>query len=141
MIQFGKCCMPIPGDPIVGLITRGRGISVHRTDCPNISRITEDPDRILAVEWDLGEEQAFTVQLMVRSSDRKYLLSDISRVISDTGANIQSSSTRTSGHQAEETFWIDVRDARQLEAMTEKLMDVDGVLEVRRVDEPLPSEE
>ena len=138
MIQFGKCCTPIPGDPIIGLITRGRGISVHRTDCPNIADITEDPDRILNVDWDLDEEQAYTVQLLVRSTDRKYLLSDISRVISDTGANIQSSATRTAGHQAEETFWVDVRDTRQLQALTRKLLEVDGVTEVRRVDEPTP---
>jgi len=141
MIQFGKCCTPIPGDDIIGLITRGRGISVHRTDCPNISDISEDPDRILSVEWDLEEEQAFTVQLLVRSNDRKYLLSDISRVISDTGANIQSSATRTAGHLAQETFWIDVRDTQQLQTITRQVLEVDGVVEVRRVDEPVPPPE
>ncbi|MFH1569272.1 MAG: bifunctional (p)ppGpp synthetase/guanosine-3',5'-bis(diphosphate) 3'-pyrophosphohydrolase [Gemmatimonadota bacterium] len=136
MIQFAKCCTPIPGDPVIGLITRGRGISVHRTDCPNIGDITDDPDRILAVDWNLEEEQAFTVQLLVRSNDRKYLLSETSRVISDTGANIQSSSTRTADHQAEETFWIDVHDTRQLQTMMRKLLEVGGVTEVRRVDGP-----
>ena len=136
MIHFGKCCTPIPGEPIIGLITRGRGISVHRTDCPNIADITSDPDRVLAVDWDLEGEHSFTVQLLITGHDRKYLLSDISRVISDTGANIQGSSTRTSQHHAEQTFWIDVRDVGQLQTMMKELLEVEGVLEARRVDEP-----
>ena len=121
MIHFGKCCTPIPGDPIIGLVTRGRGISVHRTDCPNMSDITEDPERVMAVGWDLEEEQSFTIQLRVRSGDRKYLLSDIAKVISDTGANIQSSSTKTADYHAEQTFWIDVRDTRQLKSVIKRV--------------------
>ena len=137
MIHFGKCCTPIPGDEIIGLVTRGRGISVHRTDCPNISVIAEDPERLMAVEWDLNEEQSFTIQLRVRSGDRKYLLSDISKVISDTGANIQSSSTKTAEYHAEQTFWIDVKDTRQLKSLIKSVGKVKGVSEVRRVDDPL----
>ena len=81
MISFGKCCTPIPGDRIVGLITRGRGVSVHRLDCPNIADMGEDRDRLLDVEWDLEEEHAFTVQLLIRSHDRQYLLTDITKAI------------------------------------------------------------
>ena len=75
-------------DAIVGLITRGRGVTVHRTDCPNIGQISEEPERILQVNWDMENDQAFTVQLRVRSHDRKFLLSDIST--RDSGCNIQS---------------------------------------------------
>ena len=135
MIHFGKCCTPIPGDPIIGLITRGRGLSVHRTDCPNIGDIAEDPERLTPVAWDLEEEQAFTVQLRVRGNDRKYFLSDVTRMISDTGANIVSSATRTVAHMVEETFWIDVFNARQLQGMVKKLRDVDGVTDVQRLGE------
>lgn len=135
MIQFGKCCTPIPGDPIIGLITRGRGLSVHRTDCPNLSDLAEDPERLLTVEWDIEEDTAFTVQMRIRGNDRKYFLSDMTRVISDTGANIVSCATKTIAHIAEETFWIDVHNTRQLHSMIKQLQAIEGVIEVTRVDE------
>jgi guanosine-3',5'-bis(diphosphate) 3'-pyrophosphohydrolase len=136
MINFAKCCTPIPGDTIIGLITRGRGVSVHRVDCPNISEITEDPDRLLAVDWDLQGERSFTVQLLIKSQDRKYLLSDITKVISDAGIDIRGSSTRTVAHIAEESFWVDVQNIQQLQTIIEKVYRVSGVTEVTRVDEP-----
>ena len=139
MIQFARCCSPAPGDTIVGLITRGRGVSVHKADCPNLSeQMAADPDRLLPVEWDLAEEQVFTVQLMVRSNDRKYLLSDISKTISDTGANIRSSTTHTADNWAIETFWVDVQNSKQLQELIRKVYQVEGVLEVRRGEIPQP---
>lgn len=136
MISFGKCCSPIPGDSIIGLITRGRGITVHRTDCPNIGSIGEDPERLLTVNWDLEEEQAFTLQLRIRGHDRKYLLSDITKAISDAETNIRSSTTRTSDDLAIEDFWIDVKDTRQLRAVLKKIRGVKGIIDVRRIDNP-----
>ena len=139
MIRFGKCCGPIPGDEIVGLVTRGRGVTVHRTDCPNIGRISAEPDRLLAVEWELEDEPAFTVQLRTRSWDRTYLLADIARAISDTGSNICDSTTRTDGHIAEQDFWIDIADNEQLRQAIDQIEQIEGVLEVQRVDEPASS--
>ena len=136
MIRFGKCCGPIPGDEIVGLVTRGRGVTVHRTDCPNIGRISAEPDRLLAVEWELEDEPAFTVQLRTRSWDRTYLLADLSRAISDIGANIRDSTTRTDNGIAEQDFWIDVVDNEQLRQAIDQIEHIEGVLEVLRVDEP-----
>ena len=136
MINFARCCSPIPGDPIIGLLTRGRGISVHRADCANFSAITEEPDRLLAVEWDMQEERAFTVQLLIKSQDRKYLLSDITKVISDAGIDIRSSSTRTVAHIAEEYFCIDVQNLHQLQNIIDKIYQVPGVDAVQRVDGP-----
>lgn len=139
MIQFARCCSPAPGDTVLGLITRGRGISVHKADCPNIAeQMAVDPDRLLPVDWDLAEEQVFTVQLVVRSNDRKYLLSDISKTISDTGANIRSSTTHTADNWAIETFWVDVQDSKQLQELIRKVYQVEGVLEVRRGEVPQP---
>ncbi|MDA0333550.1 MAG: bifunctional (p)ppGpp synthetase/guanosine-3',5'-bis(diphosphate) 3'-pyrophosphohydrolase [bacterium] len=135
MIQFGKCCSPIPGDSIIGLITRGRGLSVHRTDCPNIGDLSEDPERMTAVAWDLEEEQSFTIRLRVSGNDRKFFLSDVTRIISDTGANIVGCTTRTAAHLVEETFWIDVVNTRQLHGLVKKLEGVEGVTVVQRVDE------
>ena len=139
MIRFGKCCGPIPGDEIVGLVTRGRGVTVHRTDCPNIGRISAEPDRLLAVEWELEDEPAFTVQLRTRSWDRTYLLADMARAISDAGSNIRDSTTRTDGHIAEQDFWIDVADNEQLRQAMDQIEHIEGVLEVLRVDEPANS--
>ena len=139
MIRFGKCCGPIPGDEIVGLVTRGRGVTVHRTDCPNIGRISAEPDRLLAVEWEVEDEPAFTVQLRTRSWDRTYLLADISRAISDAGSNIRDSTTRADGHIAEQDFWIDVADNEQLRQAIDQIEQIEGVLEVQRVDEPASS--
>jgi len=138
MIQFGKCCTPIPGDSIIGLITRGRGLSVHRTDCPNIADLAEDPARMTPVTWDLEEKQAFTVQLRVHGNDRKFFLSDITRIISETGANIVGCTTRTLAHLTEDTFWVDVNNTRQLHGLVKKLRSVKGVTEVQRVDESIP---
>ncbi|MGB1893463.1 MAG: ACT domain-containing protein, partial [Candidatus Latescibacterota bacterium] len=135
MITFGKCCTPIPGDMIVGLITRGRGVTVHRTDCPNIGQISEEPERILQVNWDMENDQAFTVQLRVRSHDRKFLLSDISKALGDSGCNIQSATTRTLGQIAEQDFWVDVVDITHLQQAMEKANKIEGVLEVLRIDE------
>lgn len=137
MISFGKCCTPIPGDGIIGLITRGRGVTVHRTDCPNIGQISEDPERLLQVQWDMEGEPAFTVQLRTRSRDRKYLLADISKAIGDAGANIRSATTHTDGDTAEQNFWIDVTDIKQLRRTIAKVKRAEGVLDVRRIDEPL----
>ncbi len=139
MIQFGKCCGPIPGDEIVGLVTRGRGVTVHRTDCYNISRISAEPDRLIAVEWEQVDEPAFTVQLRTRSWDRKSLLADIARAISVVGCNICESTTRTDNHIAEQDFWIDVADNEQLRQAIDQIEHIEGVLEVLRVDEPANS--
>lgn len=136
MITFGKCCGPIPGDPVIGLITRGRGISVHRTDCPNIVALTSDSERLTAVEWGPQEEQSYTVHLRCQSHDRKYLLSDISKAISDTGANIRRSSTQAHSSLATQHFWIDVHDTSQLRDILQHIRQVQGVMDVRRVDEP-----
>jgi len=142
MVSFGKCCNPITGDPIVGLVTRGRGLTVHRTDCPNIEELSAHPERLIAVEWDEAHDRSFTVQLRTRSLDRKYLLSDMCKAISDTGTNIRGSSTHTHDDVAEQSFWIDVRDTHQLREILARLRSVAGVLEVRRMDEaaPLPVE-
>lgn len=135
MMTFGKCCTPIPGDAIVGLITRGRGVTVHRTDCPNIGQISEEPERMLQVNWDMENDQAFTVQLRVRSHDRKFLLSDISKALGDSECNIQSATTRTLGQIAEQDFWVDVVDITHLQQAMEKANKIEGVLEVLRIDE------
>ncbi len=135
MIHFGRCCSPIPGDPIFGLVTRGRGLSIHRTDCPNIDTSTDDPERRVPVEWDLAEKQAFTVQIMVKAVDRPYLLSDLATAISNAHANICNFTTDTNTRQVIDIFWIEVTDADQLCLLLQDLSQVKDVSEVQRISE------
>ena len=135
MISFADCCSPIPGDQIIGLVTRGHGVSVHRLDCSNVVDMDSQPERLLNVEWDLETECAFTVKLRIRSNDRKFLLSEIAKSVSDTGTNIRSSATRTEGNVAVAEFWLDVNDTHQLKSAIDHVIKVKGVIDVRRVNQ------
>ena len=104
-------------------------------NCANIADVGGQPERLVNVEWDLETECAFTVQLRIKSHDRKYLLSEITKSISDTGANIRGSATRTEGSLAVEEFWLEVRDIKQLKLAIDRILKVEGVLDVKRVDE------
>jgi len=126
MIRFARCCQPIPGDSIVGFVTRGRGISVHRADCPNSVRLMSHPERQVSVEWDAGKEQAFPVIIEVVAGKRVDLLSDLTRVVSDMGADVRDASVRVEGEAFFGTFRIDVRDVQHLHAIMERLRRVRG---------------
>lgn len=136
MVDFGRCCGPVPGDEIVGLVTRGRGVTVHRTDCHNIGRISAEPNRLQVAEWEAEDELTFTVQLRTRSRDRPNLLADIARAIGDAGLNIRDAATHVDGSIAEQQFSIHVTDNEQLRQIMDQIEGIKGVLEVRRVDEP-----
>ncbi|MFQ5676485.1 MAG: RelA/SpoT family protein, partial [bacterium] len=90
MINFGRCCQPVPGDSILGFITTGRGIVVHRSDCKNIINLLENPDRKIDVEWDVDRDKHFMVRLQLLGGDRKHFLRDVSESISQTDTNIVS---------------------------------------------------
>ena len=135
MIQFAKCCHPIPGDRVIGLITRGRGISVHRTDCPNASALMGDRERIVEVRWDAARDQAFTAQIVVKAVDRKNLLHDITKVIADTGTNVSGGELKTGGGLVWNRFAIDVHNVQQLQDLIHTIGQVKGVSEVMRMDE------
>ena len=135
MIVFGKCCNPIPGDPIIGLITRGRGVSIHRTDCSNMSNILSDKERIIMVAWDVDKNQSFATQIVVKGQDRTYFLSDITKAISDSGANIISSTTDTKDGAVDEQFLIEVRNVQHLRSLMKKIRKIQNVTKVRRLDQ------
>lgn len=134
MILFAKCCNPVPGDGIVGLITRGRGVSIHRTDCPNIAQILDDRDRVVMVDWDIGEDQAFIAQIRIEAADRKHLLRDITAAMSEVGTNISGGELSTEDGIAYNTFTVDVKDLQQLRKLIKKIKKVKGVLKVKRLD-------
>src|SRR5207253_2523681 len=88
MLRLAKCCRPVPGDPIVGYVSLGRGITIHRDDCPNTAALRKDPERFVHVQWEGDNETAFKVELQVDAWDRHRLLEDLSRTFAEAGINI-----------------------------------------------------
>ena len=95
-VKLARCCTPVPGDPVIGFVTRGSGVSVHRTDCGNLDSLRNQPERMVDVEWAVHGQSSFLVQIQVEALDRAGLLSDVTRVLSDNHVNILSASVQTS---------------------------------------------
>ena len=93
--KLGRCCTPVPGDEIIGFVTRGQGVSVHRTDCPNVKSLRREPERLIEVTWSEGKPTSFTVAIQVEALDRTRLLSDVATVLSDSHVNILSATSTT----------------------------------------------
>ncbi len=133
MIRFARCCNPIPGDQIIGFITRGRGISVHRQDCPNVGYFSSDSERKIDVQWDQGNQKKYLVNLEITGSDRAGLLNDISQVYSEFGANITEGVIKTLNQQAKIYFKIEIRNLNQLKQIFRRIQKIKGIENVRRV--------
>ncbi|MGI5920149.1 MAG: RelA/SpoT family protein [Syntrophomonadaceae bacterium] len=133
-IRLARCCNPLPGDQVMGYITRGRGISVHREDCPNLQNyLKTEKDRILEVEWS-DEHGVYTVELEVKAFDRSRLTSDVMDVIADTRIHINSIFSRVSKNSfAIINIKLEIKDISKLQAVMERIQKVKDVLEVRRV--------
>lgn len=132
MIRFSKCCQPVPGDGVIGLVTKGRGISVHRTTCHNVLRDGIATERLVSVEWDTDRAQAFPVDLSLLCEDRHSLLADVAKAISDEGANIVNADVRSGSPQSVGMFSLQVSSLRQLEGVIRSISKVKGVHKVAR---------
>jgi GTP pyrophosphokinase len=135
MVFRAKCCNPIRGERIVGYITRGKGVSVHSSACPNVVNLMFDPDRRIDVEWDsAGSDQApYTVRLTMQVEDRKGMLAEISAKVSDINTNITNMEARTGGdHQARIDMTVEINDVKHLEKVIKSIKGVEGVLGVER---------
>ena len=97
LVNLARCCSPVPGDPIVGYVTVGRGVSVHRADCTNVASLADRKERAVEVTWPDGDDGAFVVWIQVEALDRTRLLRDVTAMVSDTGGNITASSTAVGG--------------------------------------------
>ncbi|MFQ6094461.1 MAG: ACT domain-containing protein, partial [bacterium] len=135
MIRFAKCCHPLPGDHIIGFVTRGRGVSVHRTDCPNRVQFTAALDRRVPVHWHVAKDQHFLAGINILAEDRKGLLGDISEAISNTDTNIRSARARAVDGRASNVFVLEVENLQQLRRVMKKVKRIRGVLSVERMDE------
>ena len=132
LVRFGQCCNPLPGDPVEGFITRGRGVTVHTRNCAKIFHL--DPERRVPVTWEATSEQLHRVKLRVSSEDRPGLLAAITNKISGEGINIQGGQIQTSGgNRAVQTFELAVRDRKHLDTVMRRISKVRGVLAVERV--------
>jgi len=134
LVVRARCCNPIRGEKIVGYITRGKGVSVHSVNCPNVTNLMYTPDRRIEVEWDRGAEQGrYTVDLKVAVEDRKGLLAEISAKIADVNTNITSVEARShDGHLDHIDMTLEIHDLKHLEKVLKSLRKVPGVLDVER---------
>ncbi|HEY7719542.1 MAG TPA: bifunctional (p)ppGpp synthetase/guanosine-3',5'-bis(diphosphate) 3'-pyrophosphohydrolase [Pedococcus sp.] len=133
-VKLARCCTPVPGDPIMGFITRGNGVSVHRTDCTNAESLRSQPDRMIEVEWAPSAASVFLVQLQVEALDRNRLLSDVTRVLSDQHVNILSASVQTSRDRvAISRFTFEMGDPGHLDHVMKAVRKIDGVFDVYRI--------
>jgi GTP pyrophosphokinase len=133
MVRFAKCCNPIPGDPIIGFVTRGRGISVHKADCTNSVLFSTDEDRKIEVSWDDGQQKKYFVALEIIGVDRPGLLNEISLVFAEFGANVIEGSIKTLNQQARSMFKIEIRNINQLKQIFRKIQRIKGIENITRV--------
>lgn len=132
MISFGKCCNPIPGDPILGFITRGRGITVHQKTCDTVGTNLAEKERIIDVDWAAAKAQKFLVRLKVLAQERKHLVRDVTEIISAYDINIDTLSMKVDGDVVTGLVIIEVEGVKQLDRLKSKLLASDGVISVER---------
>lgn len=132
MANFGKCCNPIPGDDMVGFITRGRGITVHRSECSSLPLLREESDRLLPVDWEVARKDFFNVRMKVVGQDRKGLLKDMTETISKLSINMTSVDIKVKDTVATAIFIIQVNNVKQLDRVVRKMSNVKNIDLVER---------
>ena len=125
-----KCCKPAPPEPIMGFVTRGRGVSVHRADCASLKRL--DPERLVAAQWGLATGATFPVDVFVEAVDRTGLLRDISEVLTRERINVTGTATQTSAHLARMRFTLEVQNLDQLQRVLGYVRDLKGIISATR---------
>ncbi|HHV39093.1 MAG TPA: bifunctional (p)ppGpp synthetase/guanosine-3',5'-bis(diphosphate) 3'-pyrophosphohydrolase, partial [Tepidimicrobium sp.] len=132
-VRFSKCCNPVPGDDIVGYITRGRGVSIHRKDCPNILNV-DTPERFIEVHWDIDEKAEYPVEIQIRAVDRQGLLTEITQKITDSNLSLLSLNARTGQDKAVViNMTLEIRNIEQLKALMKKIKKVKNIIDIYRV--------
>ncbi|MBI4409580.1 MAG: bifunctional (p)ppGpp synthetase/guanosine-3',5'-bis(diphosphate) 3'-pyrophosphohydrolase [Gemmatimonadetes bacterium] len=132
MVRYSQCCQPVPGDDVIGYITRGRGISIHRIDCPNVLNLADHPERRVEIEWEAEQGERFFVRLVVEGDDRRGLLSDIATAITQTGTNITQADIHAVEGGMTGSFVVEVEDLTHLKKVMKAIRRVSGVISVER---------
>jgi len=131
MVRYSQCCQPVPGDDVLGYITRGRGVSIHRSDCPNVLAL-QDTERRIDIEWAAEKDERFLVRIRMVGTDRRGLLSDVAKAITDTGTNIQHADMSGVDQGMVGGFVVEVRNLSHLHKVLSKIRSVEGVIDVER---------
>ncbi len=133
-IRIPQCCRPVPGDDVVGYISLGRGITVHRRDCPNVKALEKNPERFTTVDWDTHAKGPLRVEIQVEAYDRNRLLEDISRTLSESGVSIMAAQIHTArNNMVKDRFVFDVPDVEFLETVLQRVRRIDTVYDAYRV--------
>jgi GTP pyrophosphokinase len=133
MLRMAKCCHPVPGDPITGYISLGRGITIHREDCPNVTVLKKDPDRFVGVSWEGEHNTSFKVEIQVDAYDRTRLLEDLSRTFAESGMNIIEARCTVNEPMVKNRFIVEVGDTAALKSCITRLRNIDSVFDAYRV--------
>ena len=133
-VRLGRCCTPVPGDRIIGFVTRGQGVSVHRTDCPNVHGLQQEPERLIEVTWAEGKPTSFVVAIQVEALDRTRLLSDVATMLSDSHVNILSATSATGRDRITRLrFTFELADIAHLSSVLTAVKRVEGVFDAYRM--------
>lgn len=136
MVRYSQCCQPVPGDKVVGYVTRGNGVSIHRIDCPNILQLQGHPERRVEIDWAGDGADRFLVRLAMEGSDRRGLFADIASAISATNTNIKSADINADQHGMRGDFVVEVENLAHLNRVLSAIKKVKGVMRVERREQP-----
>jgi GTP pyrophosphokinase len=132
MVRYAQCCQPVPGDPVTGYVTRGRGVSIHRADCPNLLFLTHEPERRLEIDWQEADGERFLVRLALEGNDRRGLYADVAAAAGDTGTNIRSMELKSTDGKATGSLLVEVENLNHLTRIIKAVRRVKGITEVAR---------
>jgi GTP pyrophosphokinase len=133
-VRLSRCCTPVPGDEILGFVTKGQGVSVHRTDCPNVASLRKQPERLIEVTWAEGKPTSFVVAIQVEALDRTRLLSDVATLLSDNHVNILSATSATGKDRITRLrFTFELADIAHLSSVLASVKRVESVYDAYRV--------
>jgi GTP pyrophosphokinase len=132
MVRYAQCCQPVPGDPVVGYVTRGRGVSIHRGDCPNLLLLAHEPERRLEIDWQEAQGERFVVRLALEGNDRRGLYADVAAAVSSTGTDIKSMDLRSSDGKISGSVLVEVENLAHLQKIVKAARRVKGITEVER---------
>jgi GTP pyrophosphokinase len=132
MVRYAQCCQPVPGDPVVGYVTRGRGVSIHRGDCPNLLLLAHEPERRLEIDWQEAQGERFLVRLALEGNDRRGLYADVAAAVSSTGTDIKSMDLRSTDGKTIGSILVEVENLAHLQKIVKAARRVKGITEVAR---------
>ena len=139
MVRYAQCCQPVPGDAVVGYVTQGRGISIHRSDCPNLLVLSTEAERRVEIDWQESEGETFVVRLTVSGEDRRGLYADICEAISESGTNIRSAELASRDGAVFGTLLVEVENQNHLNKVIKAIRRLKGVTDVARHDAGAPA--